>query len=204
MNKGILTVIDSKDTNPKERIKLENKDLSQLTLPEYAKVLGEMLSIVEENEELTDEEKSIVDKINLSAEQKALAWGWVIKNIQEAQEVIVHENKLYAQKMDDNKKRFDVLQNRANNRAKFLYEMMKKLGKTKIEGANYLVRLRKLPQKVELKKDLEEIDYSKYPGCFKEIPAKHEPIKAEMKKWLESNESDDFCLSEPETKLEIK
>lgn len=204
MKPDILNVIDSKDMNPKERVSFEDKNLSEMTLPEHARILDEMLSVIEENEDLTEEEKNIVDKINLSANQKALAWGWVIKNVQEAQQIIDNENKFYAAKIQENKNRIAVLQNRINSRSDYLEEIMNKLGKKKIEGPNYLVRLKKQTQKVELKTDLEKIEYSKYPGCFKEIPKSFQPIKAEMKNWLKTNESEDFALTEIEFKLEVK
>ncbi len=204
MKPDILNAIDSKDSNPKERIKFEDKNLSQLTLPEHARILDEMLASVEENAELTDEEKSIVDKINLSAEKKALAFGWVIKNIQEAQQMIDNENKFYAQKIEDNKKRSAVLENRIKSRAGFLRELMNKLGKLKIEGPNYVVKLSKTRQSIELLKDIDEIDYSKYPGCFEKIPESHKPDKKAMKEWLKKNDSDDFGLTKQTLKLEVK
>jgi hypothetical protein len=200
----ILNPIDSQSSQKREKISFEDKDLSSMTLPERARVLQEMLSLVEENEEMTEDEKQIAEKINLSVEERILAWAYIIKRIGEAQAIIENENNFYKAKIEENKNRIAVLQKRIDSRSSFLGEMMKSTKKKKVEGANFSVGFRKLPQKVELKKDLEEIDYSKYPGCFKEIPAKHEPIKAEMKKWLESNESDDFCLSDIEHKLEVK
>lgn len=199
----ILNAIESKDLKKKEKVKFENKNLDQMTLPERAHVLNEALAKIEENEELTDEEKAIVDKIQGSVETKALTWAYIIKRIQDAQALIDVENDYFKLKIAENNRRKEVLQNRINPRAEFLNQLMHKLEKKKIEGANYSVILKK--QQPELKISTVDIDWSKYPDdLYEKVPATEKPKKKEIKEYLETHESDDFQMIPKPLKLVVK
>ena len=158
----LLSVIDSKDMRKKDKIKFEDKKLSEMTLAEHGKILNEMLSFVEDSEDLSEEEKSILDRVNLSADQKMLAWGYVISRIQEAQDLISNENAFYERKISENKRRSEVLQNRIKSRTEYLKSIMLLSGRKKIEGPNYSVVLKKKPQSVTILEnaDLEEPERS--------------------------------------------
>jgi hypothetical protein len=200
---GILKAVESKDLVKPEKIEFDKKNLDQMTLPERAHVLNEALAMAEENEDLTDEEKAIVEKIQGSVETKALAWAYIVKTIQDTQELIEVENEYYKKKIDANRRRIEVLENRIKPRADFLNQLMHKIGKKKIEGANYSVSLNK--QQAELKISTIDINWKQYPdNLYEEIPATVKPKKNEIKKYLKDHESDDFQMMPKPLKLVVK
>jgi hypothetical protein len=205
MEKDILNAVESKDLVKPEKIKFEDKNLDQMTLPERVHTLNEMMSMIEENEELTDKEKSIVDKVQGSIETKALTWAYIIKKIQDAQELIDSEIEHYKKKIAENTRRKQVLQNRINPRAEFLSQLMHQIGKKKIEGHNYSVILK--TQQDELKFDTEsgDIDWSKYPeNLYEKVPESTKPKKKELKDYLKTHKSDDFSMMNKPLKLIVK
>jgi len=201
----ILNVVESEDLKKKEKIDFADKNLDQMTLPEQAHVLQEMMSYIEDNEELTEEEKKVADKINGSIENKILAWGYIIKKLQDSQLLIKIENDFYEQKIKDNKQRQQVLQGRINSRAVYISELMHQIGKKKVEGANYSVGLHKQQPELTFNVDIDQINWSKYDDTlYEKVPESIKPNKNEIKKYCKANVSDDFSLSEKPLKLVIK
>lgn len=199
----ILNDIESKDLVKKEKIEFEKKNLDSMTLPERVQVLNEMMSMIEENDELTEDEKKTVDKIQGSVENKALAWAYVIKQLQDSQDLIDNETEYYKQKIAANNRRKEVLQNRINPRAEFLNDLMHKLGKKKIEAANYSVILKK--QQSELKISTMDIDWKQYPdNLYETVPETVKPKNKEIKEYLKTNESEDFTMIQKPLKLVVK
>jgi hypothetical protein len=203
----LLNVIESKDLVKKERVELEDKKLDQLTLPEHARLLNEMQSFIEESEELTDDERRVIDKINISSEKKVMAWAYVINQIKEAQEINVHSMKYHEEKIKLLKMRNTTLQNRIDNRMDRIDELMKLAGKTKIEGANSTVVYRKMPEKLKWLKQPEEVDQNQYVGMFTIEPSFIKWDNSELKKHMKTvkdKKNDDFLIYREPDKLEIK
>ncbi len=197
----ILSPIEIKDSTKHERIEFDQKSLGQMTSRELSNVLNEMMSYVNGYEEMTDDEKQVIEKVNVSIEKKILAIGWIIKRIQEAQELIDCENKMYAQKIKDNTDRKRVLQNRIDSRSYFLNELMVNAKKTKVEGANYKVMFQKMPDKLVINEDA---SHTRYYHLLSMKPTDYTWNKNKIKQWLKSNESDDFTLIPQKSKLKVK
>jgi hypothetical protein len=203
--KDILNVLESTNIKRKEKVEFAKKELSQMTLPERAHVLNGMIAMSEKDEEITDEEKKILDKINLSVDQKILAWGYIVKNIQEAQELIDNENEHYKKKIEDNKRRSQVLQNRINSRITYIGQLMHEFGKLRIEGSNYSVKFKKQQDELIFDTNADNIDWSKYPdNLYDKVPASNKPKKKELKNYLKENKSNDFSMNAKPMILEVK
>ncbi len=196
----ILTPINSIDSIPKERVDFDEKTLSQMTLPEHARLLNELAEF--DSEEFTEEEQKYVDKLNLSTEKKIMAVGYIIKKTQEAKDLLKVEEDYYKQKIKDIQTRSKILQNRVDSRLKFVSEMMNKIGKKKLEGANFSVKFRKLPNKVEFTN--EEIKAGDYPELHTVVPESVKWDRRAIKEFLKTNESNDFKMSDDQFKLEVK
>ena len=197
----ILKSIEFTDLKKKDRIEFEKKKLHEMTLPEIAHTLNELQTHIENNPELSEEEEEILNEINLSAEAKVMAWGYVIKNIQESQEINKATIKHHEDKIKELKQRNSVLENRIQSRLWRVRELMTALNKRKLEGPNYKVAFRKMPEKVIINEDA---SHTKYYHLLKMIPTSFNWDKSKIKKWLKNNESDDFKLIREPDKIEIK
>lgn len=203
----ILNPIDSKDSDKKEKIKFDDKRLDQMTLPEHARLLNEMQSHIEGHEDLTEDEKKVIDKINLSSEKKILAWCYVIKQIHEAQEINLNTIKYHEEKVKLLKIRNNTLQNRIDNRMDRIDDLMKLAKKTMIEGANMKAVYRKMPEKLKFLKPAEEIKISNYVGMYKIEPSVVKWDNSALKKYMKTikdKKNEDFLIYRDPDKLEVK
>ena len=197
-----LNVIESTDLKPKEKVDFDDKNLDEMSLPERMHCLNEAMEFIEKNEDVTDDEKSIVDKIKGSVATKCLAWGWLIKNLQEAQEVIDMDTEFRKKQIKENERKKQVIQNKINSRAVFLNQLMHELGKKKISGPTHSVVLQKQRDKLEIDPDL---NIEEYPHeLYSLIPESVKWNLSAVKEHLKQFEMEGFRMKKQPMKLVVK
>jgi len=158
------------------------------------------MSLFENSEDITEDESQIIDKIKLSSEKKIMALGYIVKQVQDSQELIDYEIKFHEDKIAALEKRKSVLENRISSWKWKINEIMLLLKKKKLEGFNYVVKLQSMPDKLMINADA---NHTRYYHLLRMKPTSFDWDMKKCKEWAKENESDDFRLVGQPSKLVV-
>ena len=185
--------------------RLINPDLDRKTIKDYDKFLAGFNKLSDSGamEDLTDEEKDILEGLNESFNYKAVAIGVMITKFLDASDLLDGDILFHKNKIADLKERQEGFNKKANSMKTFLLYLMQKNNRDEIITPNYTIKVCK--KRKYLKQIIGSLTPETIATKFQNIKTTITFSKTKIKEAIEKGEVvDGFVVVNDEQEIKIK